>query len=185
MNVGVILTDASARPSFVNARAAQIIADSGVLKLDDAELAAATATATRELREAILAVGADTAIESRQLRLHQPPRRLPLLLTLVPVFRLDAVVPAARAQRVMIFIREPDAVPTIDRVAIAETFHLTPRETDIAILLAGGLGPDHIAARCGLGIGTVRHHLKRIFDKSGAHSQVALVTLIRGFDLFE
>jgi DNA-binding CsgD family transcriptional regulator len=86
---------------------------------------------------------------------------------------------------VAIFITEPDAAPTIDRPAVAEAFKLTPRETDVAVLLAGGFGPDEIAIRLKLGIGTVRHHLKRVFDKSGTHSQAALVALIRGFAMFE
>jgi DNA-binding CsgD family transcriptional regulator len=33
----------------------------------------------------------------------------------------------------------------------------------------------------GLGIGTARHHLKRVFEKTGVHSQVKLVALLRGF----
>jgi DNA-binding CsgD family transcriptional regulator len=183
LNVGVILTDASARPSFVNACAVRIVTESGALKLDDAGLAATTQLATRQLREAILAASADTAIKSRELRLQQPSHRLPLLLTLVPIFRLDPTVPGVRAPRVAIFIKEPGAVPAIDRDAVGETFRLTRRETDVAILLGGGLSLDQIAAKLGLGVGTVRHHLKRTFDKSGAHTQAALVALVRGFDL--
>jgi DNA-binding CsgD family transcriptional regulator len=185
MTIGVILTDASARPSFISARAARMIAESNTLKLDHTGLVATMPLAAQELRDAILAVSADAAVEGRRLRLQQPSRRLPLLLTLVRVFRLDSIEPGVHASQVVIFMKEPDAAPAIDRFAITEAFHLTRRETDVAILLAGGLGPDEIAAKLGLGIGTVRHHLKRIFDKSGAHSQGALVALIRGFDQFE
>jgi DNA-binding CsgD family transcriptional regulator len=183
LNVGVVLTDASARPSFVNARAAKIVLESRALKLDDSGLAAATPAATRALRQAIPAVSADCTVTSKPLRLQHASQPLPLLLTPVPIFRLDPMVPGARAPRVAIFIQEPGAVPAIDREAVGDAFRLTRRETDVAILLAGGLGPEEIAIRLRLGVGTVRHHLKGIFQKSGVHTQAALVTLIRGFDL--
>jgi DNA-binding CsgD family transcriptional regulator/PAS domain-containing protein len=183
LKVGVILTDASARPCYANARATQIIADSGALKVDDTGLAAATPLATRQLHSAILKVSRDATVTGRRLRLERPSHPLPLLLSLVPVFRLDLIVPGVRLLRVAVFIKEPDVAPQVDRDAIADIFHLTRRETDVAILLARGLRPDEIAARCGVGVATVRHHLKHIFQKSGAHSQTSLVALIRGFDL--
>jgi DNA-binding CsgD family transcriptional regulator len=38
-----------------------------------------------------------------------------------------------------------------------------------------------IAIALGLGVGTVRHHLKRIFHKTGANGQAKLVALLRNF----
>jgi DNA-binding CsgD family transcriptional regulator len=90
-------------------------------------------------------------------------------------------VPSAGSARVAVFITEPDAPSPIDRIVIAETFRLTRRESEIAVLLADGFGVDTIASRLGLGRGTVRDHLRHIFEKTGAHSQPALVALLRGF----
>jgi DNA-binding CsgD family transcriptional regulator len=58
---------------------------------------------------------------------------------------------------------------------------LTRRESEIAVLLAEGLDLKTIALRLGAGRGTVREHLKHVFEKTGARSQVALVALLRGF----
>jgi DNA-binding CsgD family transcriptional regulator len=49
------------------------------------------------------------------------------------------------------------------------------------MLLADGLAVDAIAIRLGVGRGTVRSHLVRLFDKTGARSQTALIALVRGF----
>jgi DNA-binding CsgD family transcriptional regulator len=49
-------------------------------------------------------------------------------------------------------------------------------------MLGGGHDLAQIAVALGVGVGTVRHHLKRVFDKTGTRNQVSLVALIRGFD---
>jgi DNA-binding CsgD family transcriptional regulator len=178
---GVILTDGSAYPTLLNAQAERIIAEVDGLTMDSAGLAASTPAATRNLREAIAAAGRDTAVEARRLRLERPSHRLPLLATVQPIWRLGAAVPGAGSARVAVFLTEPDAPLPIDRLAVAETFRLTQRESEIAVLLADGLDREMIASRLGIGRGTVREHLRHVFEKTGARSQAALVALLRGF----
>lgn len=60
-------------------------------------------------------------------------------------------------------------------------FSLTPTESLIAAYVASGHGPAKISERCGVARGTVRTHLKRIFDKTGARSQVELVALLTSY----
>ena len=178
---GVILTDGSAHPMMLNARAERIIADTDGLAVDIAGLAASTPAATRNLREAIAAAGRDTAVDARRLRLERPSRRLPLLATVLPIWRLGAAVPGAGSARVAVFVTAPDAPLPIDQVALAETFRLTRRESEIAVLLADGLDRETIASRLKIGPGTVREHLRHVFAKAGVRSQPALVALLRGF----
>jgi DNA-binding CsgD family transcriptional regulator len=178
---GVILTDGSARPKMLNDRAARIVTEADGLSVDTAGLAASTPAPTQQLRDAIAAMSRDTAIGPQRIQLDRPSRRLPLLLTVFPIWRLDASVPGAGSARVAVFITEPDAPLTINRTIIAETFGLTRRESEIAVLLAGGISRDMIASRLGLGRGTVREHLRHVFEKTGARSQPALVALLRGF----
>jgi DNA-binding CsgD family transcriptional regulator len=166
---------------MLNGRAERIIAEADGLALASAGLAAATPMATRQLREVIAAMAPDAAAEGRRIRLDRPSRRLPLLLTVLPIWRLGAVVPGAGAPRVAIFITEPDAPPPIDRLVFAETFQLTRRESEVAVLLADGLDLATIASRLGTTRATVRDYLKHAFEKTGARSQVALVALLRGF----
>jgi DNA-binding CsgD family transcriptional regulator len=181
LETGVILIDGSARPVMLNACAERIIAEADGLVVDSAGLAAAAPAATRHLREAIAAMGRDTAIERRRIRLERPSHRLPLILTLLPIWRLGVTVPGIGFARVAVFITEPDAPLLMDRTAIAETFRLTRRESEIAALLADGLDRETIASRLGIAPGTVREHLRQVFAKARVRSQPALVALLRGF----
>lgn len=181
LDSGVILVDGTARPKMLNERATRIVAEADGLTADAAGLAASTPAGTLQLREAIAAMSRDTAIGPQRLRLDRPSRRLPLLLTVFPIWRLDAAGPSAATARVAVFVAEPDAPLSIDRTIVAETFGLTRRESEIAVLLANGTSRDMIATQLALGRGTVREHLRHVFAKTGVRSQPALVALLRGF----
>ncbi len=100
---------------------------------------------------------------------------------MIPLWRLDGSVRAGPSARVALFIKETDGPRAIDREAVADVFHLTTRESEIAALLTSGVDLEAIAARLGIGLGTVRHHLKRLFDKTDTHSQPALIARLMGF----
>jgi DNA-binding CsgD family transcriptional regulator len=189
LDTGVILADTAARPVFANARARRILAERDGLTHEGEMLTAATVAATQMLRRAMLLAsgfGNGTHIDPRceceeQLRLDRPSGRAPLLLAILPIWRLDVAIAGLPSPRVAVFVTEPDAPCAIDRSAVADTFRLTRREADVALLLAAGCDLPDIAARLGLGLSTVRSHLKRVFYKTDVHSQGALAALVRGF----
>jgi DNA-binding CsgD family transcriptional regulator len=175
---GLILTDAAARPVFLNLQAERTVAEADGLNIEAASLAAATPMATRRLREIIAAAAAAPAIAGRRLRLERRSQRPPLLLTVLPIAPPGAGSPSLCAPRVAIFIKELDAPAAIDRTALREAFGLTARESEVAALLAGGFDLDVIAARLRVGRSTVRSHLVHVFEKTNVHSQAALVALV-------
>jgi DNA-binding CsgD family transcriptional regulator len=177
---GVILADGAGRPVLLNTRAEAIVGQGDGIAVDSGGLAAATPIATRQLRDAIAAAGRVPALPQR-LRLERPSRRAPLLLTVLPVWRLDIELPGVTAARVAIMISEADVPPPINRVAFADTYRLTTRESEVAVLIADGHDLQAIASRLGLGRATVRYHVKNVFEKTGARSQTALAALLRGF----
>lgn len=61
----------------------------------------------------------------------------------------------------------------------ARLFDLTPSEATILAYLASGRKPDAIAALTGIKTSTVRSHLKRIFLKTGARSQLEVSAMLR------
>lgn len=65
------------------------------------------------------------------------------------------------------------------RVAAAQGIYgLTAAQAQVAQLLAQGHDPSLAAEKLGVSINTVRTHLRRMFDRTGAHSQSALVGLL-------
>jgi len=182
--IAALVCDSSGRPGFMNARAQALFAAGDGLSLCPTGLAAATPNRTRELRAAIarVAAGAETGGPAAiRLKLQRPSQRPALRVTLTPISRLDPDGAGVLGNGVAMLVTEPDAPPPIDKEALADNFHLTQREADVACLLASGAPLNAIAAALDLGLGTVRFHLKHAFQKTGTSSQAALVAVARGF----
>jgi len=178
--VAALVSDPAARPSFLNVRAESLVAAADGLALTPDGLIAATPELTRALRAGIARVAAGTGearIAAIRLRLQRPSQRPALRVTLTPAWRLDP----EGAGSVAMLVTEPDVPAPIDKMALADSFRLTRREAEVACLLAGGADLPAIAAALDLGIGTVRSHLKHLFQKTGTASQAALVALVRDF----
>jgi DNA-binding CsgD family transcriptional regulator len=62
--------------------------------------------------------------------------------------------------------------------ADAAELGISPREAELAALLAGGLGLRRIAQRLRISVHTARTHLKAIYGKTGIGSQAELVQRI-------
>lgn len=56
---------------------------------------------------------------------------------------------------------------------------LTPREREVALLVAGGAANKEIALRLGITLRTVKAHMTAIFDKLGVRDRLQLVLAIR------
>lgn len=177
---GAILCDANGRPTLVNRRAGDLLNDGAGLMLGSKGLRAGNAATTEGLLAAIRDTAHSTGGGARKFRIPRTAPKLPLLLDIMSVAHISAAE-GERSPCVVIFINEPDALPVIDREALADTYRLTPREAEIAAMLAAGTNIEKIADELSLAIGTVRFNLKRVFEKTGAHSQAAVVALVRGF----
>lgn len=182
---GAIVLDEAQQPLLFNARAMEILDQNDGLLLGRSGLRAATAALTEQLQDAIITVGTSATSDGKRIYLPRPSARLPLLLHIAPIWRLHAAEPGLRTPRTVIFIREPDAALKINIAALGDVFRLTPRESEIAELVAGGTNVECIAKRFDLTTGTVRFNLKRIFDKTGVRTQAALGALVRNFSMGE
>jgi DNA-binding CsgD family transcriptional regulator len=58
---------------------------------------------------------------------------------------------------------------------LLDSYGLTQRETEIALMLARGLSTKEIAAELILSVHTVRDHTKVIYDKAGVNTRGELV----------
>jgi hypothetical protein len=178
LSVAAFVTDGSGQPHVMNARARAMIAAADGLALTGAGLVASTPPVTRDLRDAIARIAAGNGngagpAAGLRLSLPRPSLRPPLRATFLPAWRLDPDGMGAATHAVAILVAEPGALLPIDKESLADAFRLTGREAQIAALLAEGMDLATIAANLGMGIGTARNHLKRVFHKSCSSSQAA------------
>jgi DNA-binding CsgD family transcriptional regulator len=65
-------------------------------------------------------------------------------------------------------------VPDDDSSASPE---LTPREREVLLLVAAGIGNANIGERLGISKSTVKYHLGAVFEKLGAHTRAEAVAM--------
>ena len=107
-----------------------------------------------------------------------PPR---LVLHLSPV----SAAPDRTATRLaaIALLVEPQTGASADPALIAEALDLTAAESRVAAMLAEGHTLRDIAAATGRSTGTVRWHLRQIYEKNRISRQTELVQLVRSLSL--
>jgi len=82
---------------------------------------------------------------------------------------------------VALFVRKATfEMPNLPEV-IAKTYQLTPTELRVLLAITEIGGVPDVAEALGIADSTVRTHLTRLFDKTGATRQADLVRLVAGF----
>ena len=185
---GVILVDAAGRPSFANSRAVQLLDARDGLRCDLNGLAGASPAATQRLRDGLAAVLTGQAARhsaarkqavTSQFSLPRTYGRLPLMIKIYPIGRLAADHRGLPPAHAAIFIRDPDSPLPVTGETLSDIFAFTLREAEIALEIARGRSVTQAAAALGMGSGTARQHLKRVYEKAGVHNRAALVALVR------
>lgn len=181
----LLLVAGDSRPIFSNRRAAQILAQRDGLALGATGLLTDSKRTTRSLRAAIAEAAARAnSLHNSSLTLRFSVARCfprpPWLLSVLPI-ALDGGLDGSGAGNAAISIVESDVRTRIDPASAADYFLLTPREADVAALLAAGSNSREAARALHIRIGTVRTHLKSLFEKTGARSQTALALKLQAF----
>jgi len=70
-------------------------------------------------------------------------------------------------------------VPSEPRPPRASLMALTRREREVAVLIADGLSNKQIARRLRITLGTVKHYVHQILEKTGLPGRVAIATEAR------
>lgn len=179
----LLLVDENGCALFINRGATQILAQHDGLAIGPKGLTTPSVKSTRALRAAITGAAAranSSFAHSLILRLSvaRPSLRPPWLVSILPIARDDSCLAGGCAA---ISITASDLRTRIDPISAADYFLLTPREADVAALLATGCGSREAARALHIRIGTVRTHLKSLFEKTGARSQTALALKLQAF----
>jgi DNA-binding NarL/FixJ family response regulator len=76
---------------------------------------------------------------------------------------------------------QPMVVVRVADLPMREAFEqLTPREREVASLIASGFSNKQIAQRLSLTLGTVKHYVHQILEKTELPSRVAIATRLNG-----
>jgi DNA-binding CsgD family transcriptional regulator len=187
MPSAALLLDRKARIIRTNAAADALLRQNdglSAIRTDGLALVAQGRAETRMLLTSIaqavaVADGEDQGLNG-SFKITRPSGRAPLLVLVTPLpppaFSLwEAVDGGARA---MVQIVDPNEPTYAQAEALRTIAGLTPTEARVAALVGAGPGAPEIAATLGVSITTVKTHLSRVFDKTGARSQAELARLI-------
>ncbi len=172
--VAAVVVDGQSRIRYASRRAEAMFRDTsevngsgGRLGLSDPEL---DSRLHRQIRHAAALAAGGLAAADQGLAVPRE-RNLPITLLVAPMRRGQA------EPVVIVLLRDPEHLD-LSTDLLRALYGLTPAEAAVAVAVVEGLRPDAVAVRFGIGVGTVRSHLKAILAKTGAQRQSQLVGIL-------
>ena len=181
LSTAICLFDADGRLVHANVSCRRMLADGDLLAMVGDRIVARNTQADRIFRSLFdgVADGGTSSADRRRIELMTSADGRHYLahafsLTYQRSLQRDAAA-------TVLFLQKASMVPQLATDAIAAAFRLTPSEMRVlmAIVELGGV-PD-IAAKLGIAETTVKTHLGRLFEKTGAGRQADLVKIAAGF----
>jgi DNA-binding CsgD family transcriptional regulator len=163
---------------FCNQTGRQLLAETDGLSTKENRLVADRPTQDTELQFLLAeAAAAGTGFSATgALLIDRRSGKPALRLTLMPF--ASNLLNHIRELATLVFIDDPAKRPMSRAIALRKLFRLSPAETRLADLLAGGVELAAAAEQLRMTQETARFHLKSIFRKSGLRRQVDLVRLV-------
>jgi DNA-binding CsgD family transcriptional regulator len=84
---------------------------------------------------------------------------------------------------IVVTITDPVMPIDIEPEVLGRLYGLTRREADLAVQLSAGLELRAAARSAGMSYNTARSHIRLLFHKTGARSQLQLVSILRGLNM--
>lgn len=181
LRMGVILTNSSGKPLFVNLAAESILASSNGISVNHGNLALNAPSDTALLHKLIVnaAHGINGAAIGGDMRIAMPDRFrfLHCLVTPVsPKFSAGWDISVASGCAA-IFLSEPGRLQLAPK-RLAILYGLSPAESRLAAKLAEINSLEQAANGLGIAMGTARTQLAAVFGKTGARTQAELLVLL-------
>jgi PAS domain-containing protein/DNA-binding CsgD family transcriptional regulator len=185
--LAVLFIDGGGKVARVNHGAERMLQGGEVVALRVGHLVARHAGDVRRLDQAIAAatraaLTPDAPLAASARMTLRDSEGVPAAFASVrPLGSGDGAHANGRQASVIVFIRSLFSDSPRDMAeALAEMFGLTPAEARLAVELHARADLALAAAAAGITIDAARSRIKLVFDKTGAHSQVALVKLVSG-----
>ena len=185
LSAGMILVDAGGRIVHANA-AGNVILDAAdfLRKTAHGRLVAGHPPINAALHEILLAAEAgDAALGVKGIALpltaHDGERYVAHVLPLTSAARRAAGL--AYNAVAALFVRKAALEAFAPSKVIGEMYKLTPTELRVLLAIVDVGGVPEVAASLGVAATTIKTHLSRLFEKTGAGRQADLVKLVAGF----
>jgi DNA-binding CsgD family transcriptional regulator len=184
LSSGMFLVDPAGRIVHANLSGHLLVSEGNVLRVLGGKLGAVDAPANQALLDAFAAAAAGDAALGRKgiavpLHARDETRYVANVLPLTSGARRKAGASYAAAATVFVHKAALD-LPSPPE-AIAKEFRLTPAELRVLFAIVEVGGVADVAAVLGIGEGTVKTHLHRLFEKTGTSRQAELVKLVAGY----
>lgn len=179
LGTAIVLIGADKKISFMNRRAAALIAGRDGLSEVDGKLCPASRSDARTFESLLVSALRGACGEASDgggvASIERPSGRRAYNVLVAPVPPKDGV-DRHESAAAMVMITDPAEQETMTSV-VGRLHGLTTAETRIAEGIVQGRTPQEIAAEAGISLETVRTHLKRIFRKTSTRRQAELVRL--------
>jgi DNA-binding CsgD family transcriptional regulator/PAS domain-containing protein len=184
LSTGMYLVDAEGRLIHANAAGNAILDARVILTSAGGRLVACDTRAQRTLRDVFAAAGqGDAALGIKGIAVpligKSGERYVAHALPLTSGARRRAGIVYTAA--VALFVRRAALVASSTSQVIGETFKLTPTELRVLLAIIEVGGVPEVATAFGVADTTVRTHVSRLFEKTGASRQADLVKLVAGY----
>ena len=184
LSAGTLFVDSSGRIIHANAAGQAMIANGDVLRAPLGRLVASDPDVNRALRGIFQAADTgDAAIGVRGVAVplvaRDGERYVAHVLPLSSGARRSAGVSYAAAAA--LFVQKAALATRSPPEAIARTYRLTAMEVRVLLAIVEVGGVPEVAGTLGIGESTVKTHLKRLYEKTGARRQADLVKLFAGY----
>jgi DNA-binding CsgD family transcriptional regulator len=159
-----------------NRAARTLLGEGDAMRLHNGRLQGATRRADTELRDAVHEALSST---DQPVGLTLPiDHAEPVRAVVRRLHPASAGMLGAQSEAVALYVTDPRKPVETSEEILQRLFGLTPREAAVLRILAEGEDLQSAAARLGIGIETVRSHVKHIMETTGASRQAELVRMV-------
>jgi DNA-binding CsgD family transcriptional regulator/PAS domain-containing protein len=182
VSAGMLLVDATGRIVHANAAGHAMLATADMLRAAGGWLVAADPQVQAALREVFLASReGDLAIGDKGIAVPMLAQDGARHVIHVLPLAAGARRPSSHAAVAALFVRKAALEGPSPPEAIAKAYRLTPSELRVLLAVVEVGGAPEVAVALGVAETTVKFHLRRLFEKTGARRQADLVKLVAGF----
>jgi DNA-binding CsgD family transcriptional regulator/PAS domain-containing protein len=183
LSAGMCLVSADGQVIHANAAAHAILGAGDILRVLGGRLVARDAQVDQTLRDLFVAAGrGDAALGSKPIAVpltgRDGERYVAHALPLTSGARRRAGVGDAAAA---LFVRKASVAASSPPEVLGKIFKLTPAEARVLLAIVEVGGVPEVAAALGVADTTIKTHLSRLFEKTGATRQADLVKLVTGY----